>query len=70
MTRSCAPVLRLGHALKRGTRREEKVGVLLPTGVGAAIAFFALSAYGRVPTMLNFTSGDAELEKRHPHRAK
>ena len=52
----------LGHALTRSTRREEKVGVLLPTGVGAAIAFFALSAYGRVPTMLNFTSGDADLK--------
>jgi acyl-[acyl-carrier-protein]-phospholipid O-acyltransferase / long-chain-fatty-acid--[acyl-carrier-protein] ligase len=52
----------LGHALKRGTRREEKVGVLLPTGVGAAIAFFALSAFGRVPTMLNFTSGGVDLK--------
>src|ERR1700744_6553177 len=52
----------LGHALKRGTKREEKVGVLLPTGVGAAIAFLALSAFGRVPTMLNFTSGSADLK--------
>src|SRR6185437_870695 len=52
----------LGNALRRGTRREEKVGVLLPTGVGSAIAFLALSAYGRVPTMLNFTSGDADLK--------
>src|SRR6202012_5286994 len=41
---------------------EEKVGVLLPTGVGAASAFLALSAFGRVPTMLNFTSGDADLK--------
>ena len=40
------------------------VGVLLPTGLGAAIAFFALSAYGRVPTMLNFTAGTASLKKR------
>ena len=36
--------------------------MLLPTGVGAAIAFLAVSAYGRVPTMLNFTSGDADLK--------
>src|ERR1700748_1085876 len=43
----------LGNALRRGTKREEKVGVLLPTGVGAAIAFLALSAFGRVPPMLN-----------------
>jgi acyl-[acyl-carrier-protein]-phospholipid O-acyltransferase / long-chain-fatty-acid--[acyl-carrier-protein] ligase len=52
----------LGHALKRGTKRGEKVGVLLPTGVGAAIAFLAISAYGRIPTMLNFTSGPADLK--------
>jgi acyl-[acyl-carrier-protein]-phospholipid O-acyltransferase/long-chain-fatty-acid--[acyl-carrier-protein] ligase len=52
----------LGHALKRGTKRGEKVGVLLPTGVGAAIAFLAISAYGRIPTMLNFTSGHADLQ--------
>ncbi len=52
----------LGHALKRGTRRDEKVGVLLPTGLGAALAFLALGAYGRVPTMLNFTSGNTDLK--------
>ena len=52
----------LGHALKKGTRRGEAVGVLLPTGAGAAIAFLAISAYGRVPAMLNFTSGAANLQ--------
>ena len=52
----------LGHALRRGTHHDEKVGVLLPTGLGAAIAFLAISAYGRVPTMLNFTSGNADLQ--------
>ncbi len=54
--------LALGHALKKGTRAGESVGVLLPTGAGAVIAFFALSAYGRVPAMLNFTSGAAGLK--------
>jgi acyl-[acyl-carrier-protein]-phospholipid O-acyltransferase/long-chain-fatty-acid--[acyl-carrier-protein] ligase len=52
----------LGDALKKGTRAGENVGVMLPTGIGAAIAFFALTAYGRVPTMLNFTSGEASLK--------
>ena len=47
----------LGYALKKGTRRGESVGVLLPTGIGAVIAVFAVSAYGRVPAMLNFTAG-------------
>jgi acyl-[acyl-carrier-protein]-phospholipid O-acyltransferase / long-chain-fatty-acid--[acyl-carrier-protein] ligase len=52
----------LGSALKRGTRRGECVGVMLPTGAAATLAFFALSAFGRIPTMLNFTSGLAGLK--------
>jgi acyl-[acyl-carrier-protein]-phospholipid O-acyltransferase/long-chain-fatty-acid--[acyl-carrier-protein] ligase len=51
----------LGDALKAGSRAGENVGVMLPTGAGAAIAFFALSAYDRVPTMINFTSGEAGI---------
>ena len=51
----------LGHALKRGTHDGESVGVLLPTGAAAAVTFFGITAYGRVPTMLNFTSGTANL---------
>jgi len=49
--------LGLGHALKRGTQNGERIGVMLPTGAAAAVTVFALSAYGRVPTMINFTSG-------------
>src|ERR1700733_11917129 len=47
----------LGSRLKTGTRMGENVGVMLPTGAASAITFFALSAYGRVPAMLNFTTG-------------
>ncbi|WP_420432484.1 AMP-binding protein [Hyphobacterium sp.] len=47
----------LGSALARHTEKGEKVAVLLPTGAGAGIAFFALNAYGRTPAMLNFTAG-------------
>jgi len=54
--------LALGHALKKGTKRGESVGIMLPSGAGAVIAFFAVSAFGRVPTMLNFTSGAASLK--------
>ncbi len=53
--------LAIGHALKRGTERGEAVGVMLPTGTGAVIAYFALTAFGRVPAMLNFTSGAAGM---------
>ena len=52
----------LGSALKKHTARGENVGVLLPTGIGAALAFFALSAYGRVPAMLNFTAGSRNIK--------
>jgi acyl-[acyl-carrier-protein]-phospholipid O-acyltransferase/long-chain-fatty-acid--[acyl-carrier-protein] ligase len=52
----------LGSALKPGTRSGECVGVLLPTGAAAAVTFFALSAFGRIPTMLNFTMGAASLK--------
>jgi acyl-[acyl-carrier-protein]-phospholipid O-acyltransferase/long-chain-fatty-acid--[acyl-carrier-protein] ligase len=54
--------LALGHALKKGTHKGEAVGVLLPTGIGSVIAMLALSAYGRVPAMLNFTAGQQGLE--------
>lgn len=54
--------LALGHALKAGTKVGENVGVMLPTGAGAIATFLALSAYGRVPAMLNFTSGAAAIK--------
>ncbi len=52
----------LGAALKKGTRRGEAVGILLPTGIGAVLAFYAVLAYGRVPAMLNFTAGIGNLK--------
>ena len=43
--------------LVRETRPHETVGLLLPNSVGAAAAFLALSAGGRVPAMLNYSAG-------------
>jgi acyl-[acyl-carrier-protein]-phospholipid O-acyltransferase/long-chain-fatty-acid--[acyl-carrier-protein] ligase len=37
------------------------VGVLLPNSAGVAVTFFALQTIGRVPAMLNFTSGPANV---------
>src|ERR1051326_8465528 len=54
--------LALGHALKKGTRPNEALGVMLPTSAGAVVTFFAICAYGRVPAMLNFTAGAAGLK--------
>ena len=54
-------VLALGHALKKGTSKGECVGIMLPTSIGAVVSFFGISAFGRIPTMLNFTSGAAGI---------
>jgi acyl-[acyl-carrier-protein]-phospholipid O-acyltransferase/long-chain-fatty-acid--[acyl-carrier-protein] ligase len=52
----------LGHALTRRSAKHEAIGVLLPTGVGSVLSVLAISAYGRVPAMLNFTSGRQAIE--------
>ena len=52
----------LGSALKKGTKKGEAVAIMLPTGAGAVIAFYAVSAFGRVPAMLNFTAGSKNLK--------
>ena len=39
----------------------ETIGVMLPNANGAAVTFMALEAAGRVPAMLNFTSGSHNL---------
>src|SRR3546814_14929119 len=51
----------LGGRIAKDTQRGEIVGLLLPTAAGAAVSFFALSAYGRVPAMPNFTARSATL---------
>jgi acyl-[acyl-carrier-protein]-phospholipid O-acyltransferase/long-chain-fatty-acid--[acyl-carrier-protein] ligase len=47
----------LGRPLAAATAPGEIVGVMLPNGAGVASVFFALLAFGRVPAMMNFTSG-------------
>ncbi|RUP09474.1 acyl-[ACP]--phospholipid O-acyltransferase [Hyphomicrobium sp.] len=37
------------------------VGVLLPNSAGVAVTFFALQTIGRVPAMLNFSAGPANV---------
>jgi acyl-[acyl-carrier-protein]-phospholipid O-acyltransferase/long-chain-fatty-acid--[acyl-carrier-protein] ligase len=59
--RMVAAALALGRPFARLTRRGEAVGIMLPNAAGTAVAFFALQAYGRVPAMLNFTTGTAAL---------
>jgi acyl-[acyl-carrier-protein]-phospholipid O-acyltransferase / long-chain-fatty-acid--[acyl-carrier-protein] ligase len=51
----------LGGKLDGIIRRRETAGIMLPTGVGATVTFFALHAIGRTPAMLNFTAGAMNL---------
>jgi acyl-[acyl-carrier-protein]-phospholipid O-acyltransferase / long-chain-fatty-acid--[acyl-carrier-protein] ligase len=47
----------LGRRFAQATERGEMVGVLLPNANAAVATFFALHAAGRVPAMLNFSTG-------------
>ena len=54
--------LALGGVLARCTSPGERVGVLLPTSRAAVVTFFGLQAEGRVPAMLNFSTGPAAAQ--------
>lgn len=60
--RLVAGALVLGRRIAALTQPGERVGVLLPNVNAAAVVFFALQAFGRVPAMLNFSAGTANLE--------
>ena len=52
----------LGRKIGGMTAPDEHVGIMLPSSVGAAVTFFAIHACGRIPVMLNFTSGVRNLK--------
>ena len=52
----------LGRKIAAFTKPGERVGVMLPSSAGGVVTFFALHAFGRVPAMLNFTSGIRNLK--------
>ena len=52
----------LGSAMRKYAKRKESIGIMLPTGAGAVLSFYAVHAFGRVPAMLNFTSGARNLK--------
>lgn len=47
----------LGKYFKRRSRPGEHVALLLPNSIAALCTFFGLSAYERIPVMLNFSVG-------------
>jgi acyl-[acyl-carrier-protein]-phospholipid O-acyltransferase/long-chain-fatty-acid--[acyl-carrier-protein] ligase len=52
----------LGRPLAVATRPGEAVGLLLPNVNAVVASFFALQGIGRVPAMLNYTAGFANLK--------
>jgi len=51
----------LGGKFDTLIKKRETVGIMLPTGAGAVVTFFALQAIGRTPAMINFTAGALNL---------
>ena len=56
------PASRWAGASRRARSRGERVGVLLPTSRASVVTFFGLLFHGRVPAMLNFSTGAASAE--------
>jgi acyl-[acyl-carrier-protein]-phospholipid O-acyltransferase / long-chain-fatty-acid--[acyl-carrier-protein] ligase len=51
----------LGKKLAALTPNQKNVGVLLPNANSAIVTIFALHAFGRVPAMLNFSTGAVNM---------
>ncbi|NJC42366.1 acyl-[acyl-carrier-protein]-phospholipid O-acyltransferase/long-chain-fatty-acid--[acyl-carrier-protein] ligase [Brevundimonas alba] len=52
----------LGRKIAGLTEMSERVGVLLPSSMGVVVTFYGLHAHGRIPVMLNFTSGERNVK--------
>lgn len=47
----------IGYRINQRTAYGQKIGILLPNAAGTIVTFFGCLAYGRVPAMLNFSTG-------------
>ncbi len=54
--------LALGRIVNKVSRKEEIIGVLMPNVTNTASLVYGMSAMGRIPAMLNYTSGSAGLQ--------
>ncbi|HEY0598589.1 MAG TPA: AMP-binding protein [Brevundimonas sp.] len=52
----------LGRKIAALTGVGERVGILLPSSRGVVVTYYGLHAHGRVPVMLNFTSGERNVK--------
>jgi acyl-[acyl-carrier-protein]-phospholipid O-acyltransferase / long-chain-fatty-acid--[acyl-carrier-protein] ligase len=53
----------LSRLIKKQTMADEHIGILLPNVNALPLLFFALQFIGRVPAMLNFTSGALAIKR-------
>jgi acyl-[acyl-carrier-protein]-phospholipid O-acyltransferase/long-chain-fatty-acid--[acyl-carrier-protein] ligase len=51
----------MGSKLADTTKFKKPVGILLPNMSGTLVIFYALLCYGRVPAMLNYSTGERNL---------
>jgi acyl-[acyl-carrier-protein]-phospholipid O-acyltransferase/long-chain-fatty-acid--[acyl-carrier-protein] ligase len=51
----------LGRKLARFTGKGDAVGLLLPNSAAGVVSFLGLQAFGRVPAMLNYSTGQANM---------
>ncbi|KQS56389.1 hypothetical protein ASG17_10385 [Brevundimonas sp. Leaf363] len=52
----------LGRKIAAMTAVGERVGILLPSSMGVVVTYYGLLAHGRVPVMINFTSGERNVK--------
>ncbi|RZJ38492.1 MAG: 2-acylglycerophosphoethanolamine acyltransferase, partial [Brevundimonas sp.] len=52
----------LGRKIGGLTTLGERVGILLPSSMGVVVTYYGLLAHGRVPVMINFTSGERNVK--------
>ncbi len=51
----------LGRKIAKLAPKQKFVGVLLPNAIGGLLTLFGLQAFGRVPAMLNFSTGAVNM---------
>ncbi|MFT3988203.1 acyl-[ACP]--phospholipid O-acyltransferase [Aestuariivirga sp.] len=51
----------LGRRIARLTPGEKNIGLLLPNAIASVVTFFGLHTTGRVPAMLNFSTGPVNM---------
>jgi acyl-[acyl-carrier-protein]-phospholipid O-acyltransferase/long-chain-fatty-acid--[acyl-carrier-protein] ligase len=54
--------LALGKLSKKVTQHNENVGVMMPNVTNTICLIFGLSAFGRIPAMLNYTAGSSGIQ--------